>query len=168
MAVVVSDNSPLRALAHLGHVDWLEDFFDQVFLPPAVASELEHPPAAFKPLKVSSWPFLQIRTPQNTARVAELRTVLDAGEAEAIAMAEEIHADVVLIDELAGRDVAQSSGLTVLGTLGIFLEAKQRGACPAVRPLLDRLQTELSFFVSTSLREAILRQADESVQPQYR
>jgi predicted nucleic acid-binding protein len=162
MAIVVSDTSPLRALEHLGHLDWLEDFFDQVFLPPAVASELAHPPAAFKPLEVSSWPFLQIRTPHNTARVAELRTVLDAGEAEAIALAEEIRADVVLIDELAGRDVAQGSGLTVLGTLGILLEAKQRGACPAVRPLLDRLETELSFFVSSALREVILRLAGES------
>jgi predicted nucleic acid-binding protein len=80
MAIVVSRTSPLRALEHLGHLDWLPDFFDQVFLPPAVPSELRHPPAAFQPLQVSSWPFLQIRTPQDTA----LSFFVSAGLREAI------------------------------------------------------------------------------------
>lgn len=161
MSVVVSDTSPLRALEHLGQLHWLNEFFDQVFLPPAVAVELRQPPVAFKPLDLSTWPYLQVRAPQSATRVAELRSMLDAGEAEAIALAEELRADVVLIDELAGREVARQGGFTVVGTLGILLEAKQRGVCPAVRPLLDCLQTELNFFVSSELRQTILRQAHE-------
>lgn len=163
MSVVVSDTSPLRALEHLGHLHWLNDFFDRVFLPPAVAVEVQQPPATLKPLDLTIWPDLQVRAPQNAARVAELRSSLDAGEAEAIALAEELRADVVLIDELAGRDVARQCGFTVLGTLGILLEAKQRGVCPAVGPLLDRLQTELNFFVASELRQTILRLANEDV-----
>lgn len=89
--------------------------------------------------------------------------VLDPGEAEAIALAEELRANVLLIDELAGREVASHGGFTVLGTLGILLEAKQRSLCPAVRPLLDRLRVELNFFVSPGLRQTILRQAGEDV-----
>jgi predicted nucleic acid-binding protein len=54
MAVVVSNTSPLRALDHLGHIDWLEQLFDQVYLPPAVAAELREPPAAFRPLDVKA------------------------------------------------------------------------------------------------------------------
>lgn len=161
MPVVVSDTSPLRALGHLGHLDWLAVLFDQVFLPPSVASELRRPPAALKPLEVSSYSYLQVRAPENVARVAELRAVLDAGEAEAIALAEELPADLILIDELAGREVASCAGFPVLGTLGILLQAKQRGVCQAVRPLLDRLQAELNFFVSSALRQTILRQAGE-------
>ncbi len=163
MPVVVSDTSPLRALAHLGHLEWLNDLFDQVFLPPAVAFELRQPPPAFQPLEVSTWPYLQVRAPHNAARVAELLSMLDAGEAEAIALAEELRAEVVLIDELAGREVARRSGFTVVGTLGILLEAKQRGVCPAVGPLVDRLRTELNFFVSSRLWQTILRQAGEDV-----
>lgn len=134
MPVVVSDTSPLRVLAHLGHLGWLSDLFDQVFLPPAVAFELRQPPATFQPLEVSTWPYLQDRAPQNAARVAELLSVLDAGEAEAIALAEEVNAELVLIDELAGREVARRGGFTVVGTLGILLEAKQRGVCPSRFP----------------------------------
>lgn len=40
MAVVVSDTSPLRALAHLQHLTWLQDLFGTVIVPPAVAVEL--------------------------------------------------------------------------------------------------------------------------------
>ena len=95
-------------------------------------------------------------------RVSEFRLRLDAGEAEALALAEELHADLVLVDELAGREVARQCGFTVLGTLGILLRAKQQGLCPAVGPLLDRLQRKLNFFVSPGLRQTILRQAGEA------
>ena len=101
--------------------------------------------------------------PRNAARVAKFQVVLDPSEVEASALAEELQADAVLIDELAEREVATRSGFTVVGTLGDLLEAKRLGLCTAVKPLLDRLQTELNFFVSSGLREPILRQAGEDV-----
>jgi len=162
MPVVISDTSPLRALAHLGHMEWLQELFHQIRLPPAVASELRHPPSALAAVDVAGWQFLVIQSPRNLQRVSEFRLRLDAGEAEALALAEELHADVVLVDELAGREVARQCGFTVLGTLGILLRAKQQGLCPAVAPLLDRLQRELNFFVSPGLRQTILRQAGEA------
>jgi predicted nucleic acid-binding protein len=162
MPVVISDTSPLRALAHLGHVEWLQELFHQIRLPPAVASELRYPPSALAAVDVTGWRFLVIQSPRNGQRVSEFRLRLDAGEAEALALAEELHADVVLVDELAGREVARQCGFTVLGTLGILLRAKQQGLCPAVAPLLDRLQRDLNFFVSPSLRQTILRQAGEA------
>jgi uncharacterized protein len=162
MPVVISDTSPLRALAHLGHMQWLQELFHQIRLPPAVASELRHPPSALAAVDITGWHFLVIQSPSNVQRVSEFRLRLDAGEAEALALAEELHADVVLMDELAGREVARQCGFTVLGTLGILLRAKQQGLCPAVAPLLDRLQGELNFFISPGLRQTILRQAGEA------
>ena len=162
MAVVVSDTSPLRALDHLGHLDWLEELFGHVYLPPAVASELREPPAAFRQLDVAQCQFLSVRGPKNSARVTELLSILDAGEAEAIALAEELPATAILIDELAGREVASRLGFSVQGSLGILIEARRRGWCSAIEPMLDRLQEELRFFVSPALRETILRQAGES------
>ena len=152
MPVVVSDTSPLRALAHLGHLGWLQELFQQVRLPPAVAFELGHPPSALAMVDVTAWPFLVVQPPSNSQRVSELRVLLDAGEAEALALAEELHADLILVDELAGREVARRCGFTVLGTLGILVRAKQQQMCPAVAPLLNRLQDELNFFVSPGLR----------------
>lgn len=162
MPVVISDTSPLRALAHLGHMEWLQELFHQIRLPPAVASELRHPPSALAAVDVTGWRFLVIQSPSNVQRVSEFRLRLDAGEAEALALAEELHADLVLVDELAGREVARQCGFTVLGTLGILLRAKQQGLCPAVAPLLDRLQRELNFFISPGLRRSILIQAGEA------
>jgi hypothetical protein len=161
MSIVVSDTSPLRALAHLGHVDWLEILFKRVLLPPAVAFELRHPPSAYRPIEVSDWAFLEVLAPTNVARVAELRSSLDVGEAEAIALAEEVEADIVLIDEMAGRETARIRGFTVLGTLGLLVRAKQSVLLPSVAPLIDRLRSELGFFISDELRQTILRRAGE-------
>lgn len=93
--------------------------------------------------------------------MTELEASLDLAESEAIALAEEIQADAILIDELAGRR-ATNCGLTVVGTLGILLRAKQEGLCTEIAPLLDRLQHEINFFISLKVRDVILQQAGES------
>lgn len=161
MAIVISDTSPVRAIAHLGHLDWLRDLFGEILIPPAVAAELQHPPASFSPVDPTAWPFLVVQSPTDRKRVIELRSELDAGEAEAIALAEEIRAELVLVDERAGRQIASRCGFTVMGTLGLLVRAKQRGLCALVAPLLDRLRDELNFFVSSGLRHAVLKQAGE-------
>jgi predicted nucleic acid-binding protein len=130
-------------------------------LHPAVAFELRQPPPVYRPIEVSDWAFLEVLAPTNAARVAELRSSLDVGEAEAIALAEEFHADIVLIDEIAGRETARTRGFTVLGTLGLLVQAKRSGLNPGVAPLLDRLRSELNFFISDELRRTILHQAGE-------
>jgi predicted nucleic acid-binding protein len=162
MAVVISDTSPVRALAHLGHLTWLETLFGQISLPPAVAVELREPPPGLSAVDVHTYPFLNLQAPASQMRVSELLSVLDLGEAEAIALAEELHAEIVLIDERAGREIARDCGFTVLGTLGILMRAKEQGLCLEIRPLLDRLQHEAKFFVSASLRASILKQAGET------
>jgi predicted nucleic acid-binding protein len=162
LRVVVSDTSPLRALAHLEHVNWLEAMFQRVLVPPAVVLELRNPPVSYRPVDISIWPFLEMRSPRDLGRVEELRSMLDAGEAEAIALAEELRAEVVLVDELAGREVAHRCGFTVLGTLGVLVRAKERGFLSAVAPLLDRLRSELNFHVSVDLRRRILEQVGET------
>ncbi|MFN0019622.1 MAG: DUF3368 domain-containing protein [Pirellulaceae bacterium] len=161
MAVIVSDTSPIRTLCHLGRIDWLQTLFAEVFIPPAVVSELEHPASRLLPILSSAFSHLKIRAPNSPDRVDELLRSLDRGEAEAIALAEEIHADLILMDELDGRETAERLGLAVTGTLGILLRAKQQGLCPEIRPLMDRLQLELNFFVAPALRTLVLHAAGE-------
>lgn len=161
MPIVVSDTSPIRALAHLGHIDLLRALFGEVLVPPAVATELEKPRSRFRPIILQSLIFFRIQAPRNRAAVAELQATLGPGEAEALVLAGEVHADAILIDESAGRAAALRRGLTPLGVLGILLRAKQRGLIDSLRPLMDRLQNELGFFVSPELRSAVLEQAGE-------
>jgi predicted nucleic acid-binding protein len=87
---------------------------------------------------------------------------LGDGEREAIALAFEIGADAVLIDERAGRRVAEEAGLKVIGTLGLLLEAKRAGHVTTIRAELDKL-LETSFFLSPQLCYHVLRMAGEDV-----
>jgi predicted nucleic acid-binding protein len=73
---------------------------------------------------------------------AELLALLDRGEAEVIALTEELEAQEVLLDERAARAIAITRGLPVIGTAGLLVGAKDRGFIPAVRPFLTRMQAE--------------------------
>jgi hypothetical protein len=140
----------------------LPDLFGEVLIPPAVVRELEIPRPRFRPLSVVEWDFLHVRTPREDATVEELLAILELGEAEAIALASEVHADALLIDEAAGRAEARRRGLLPIGALGILVRAKRRGHIDSIRPLLDRLPAELGFFISPAVRREILAQAGES------
>jgi uncharacterized protein len=161
VAIVVSDTSPIRALSHLSRLDLLASLFQEVVVPAAVALELEQPRARFAPVILQGLPFVQIRSTMDRAGVVKLLELLGPGEAEAIVLAQELHAEAILIDETAGRTVALQRGLRPIGVLGTLLRAKERGLVSELSPLLDRLQTELGFFLSRKLRDDALRQAGE-------
>jgi len=104
---------------------------------------------------------------QKTAPVSLLASLADsgrlqAGEIAALSLAVERKADAVLMDELAGRAAAVSLGLRTIGLLGILLDAKRQSLLPAVGPLITQLQRDAGFWISASLRSALLQAADEA------
>ncbi len=162
--IVVSDTSPIRALAFLDQLVLLEKLFGAVVIPPAVADELRNPARlgpCESPPDLSPHRFIEVRAPAGRARVAQLEKELDRGESEALALAEELGAKAVLIDESAGRAVAERMGLVPLGTVGILLRGKRAGLLNELRPLLDRLTEDLGFSIAESLRRRTLEQAGE-------
>lgn len=161
LAIVVSDTSPIRALGHLGLIELLRDLFEEVLIPPAVESELRDPAWELKVVDVRQFSFIRIQAPSDQSLVDRFLSELDAGESEALALALEVGAELVLIDEAAGRAVVSQLGLTPVGVLGSLAKAKQKGLLGPIAPLLDRLQNELRFFVSPGLRSDILRSVGE-------
>lgn len=96
------------------------------------------------------------------ALVTALRRDLDRGEAETIALALDLSADLVLLDEREGRHAAQRLGLAVNGIVGLLLEAKSCGALEAIHPLLDALRHEAGFYLSQPVYHAALSLAGEA------
>jgi uncharacterized protein len=161
LSIVVSDTSPLRALAHLDLLVVLEVLFGHVVVPPAVDTELLQPPLGLPRVDVRTLNFVRIQAPSDLEAVQKFMETLDPGESEAQALALELSAKAILIDEAAGRAVVRRLGLLPIGVLGILVRAKQRGLVSAGGRLIDRLRGELGFFISAALKDEILRNAGE-------
>ncbi len=126
--IVVADSGPLHYLILLDHADLLRRFYGQVAVPDAVAAELISVGA---PDAVRAWishPPLWIEVlPVASEAVAAVSDDLDPGERSAIALAEILHADLLLIDEAAGRAEAKRRHLRVTGTLGVLRVGAEPG-----------------------------------------
>jgi uncharacterized protein len=160
--IVVSDTSALSNLALVNHLWLLEAIYKTVIVPDAVASELA---AASNPIISAILQLCWIQTqpltnPQLANQLLQDRG-LDAGEANAIALALELQADDLLIDERLGRQEAIRLGLSIIGILGILLVAKQRSLIPQVQPVMDALIDQAGFRVSPQLYQRILALAQE-------
>jgi predicted nucleic acid-binding protein len=92
--------------------------------------------------------------------VARLRVIRDTGESEAIALAQESRADLLILDDEAARNTARAEGLRVVGPLAFLILAKERGIISHVQPFLVALRRQ-GFFIGDALYYHILQQADE-------
>lgn len=159
---VVSDTSPLRALHHLGLNHLLTELLGEVLIPPAVEAELTFPTPRFASVTIQDFANLRVEAPRDRVLIDRLSQELDAGEAEAIALASESESSILLIDERAGRREASRLGVPVTGTLGLLVRAKQAGHIAEIGPLIIELRTTLGFYVSDVLFAQLLRLAGEA------
>jgi len=164
MPSVVSDTSPLVHLSRLGHLTLLQNLYDQVLIPPAVWRETVEEgrgragEAEVRQAVRSGW--VEVRAIASGPLVHLLKDGLDDGEAEAIALALESSADLVLLDETQAREKAGVMGLQLTGTLGVLIRARSEGKVETLRPLLDQLRRE-SFWISDDLYRRVLEAVGE-------
>ena len=152
--IVVSDTSPITALLTIQKIDLLRLLYDDVKVPMAVAQELL---AYHKTLP----DFIQAVPVNKSPLLDQLKEQLDRGEAEAIVLAKELHADILLIDESLGREAARHEHLPIIGLMGILLIAKKKGLVVSMRDLIDRLEIEAGFYLSRQVKEKVLAVAGE-------
>lgn len=153
--LVVSDTSPVTALLQIGKAGLLPAMFDRVLIPPAVKDEL----LRFHPTLPE---YIGVQTIQDQQTAQLLSLDLDRGEAEAIVLAEESHAEYLLIDEKHGRSIAEARGLSVVGLLGVLLMAKKTGHIPSVGQLITELESRAGFFVSDAVKQIVLAASGEN------
>jgi uncharacterized protein len=157
----VSNTGPLIALAEIGQFPLLRALYGELIIPPAVRAEAQDPTvsAAIDAALAAGW--VKITVPRDLLAVQILRRDLDPGESEALIVAKENRADLVIVDDLDARRMAQALGLTFIGTLGVLLAAKVDNHIPAVKPLIERLRAS-DFRMSAELSAYILTRAGET------
>jgi hypothetical protein len=150
-------------LAIIGHLALLREQFGEVLVPRAVVEELrlaEDLPGNGEIREAIRVGWLQPREAKQQALVRSLRRELDLGEAEAIALAIELNAERILLDERDARRVAKSQGLKVTGVVGILRRARLEKRIPSLREAIGRLRDEAGFHLDDELVEEILRGND--------
>ncbi len=161
--IVVCDTSPLTNLAAIGQFDLLRRLYSELHIAEGVWGELNAGGRKWPGRdEVAAADWIELHTVQNQPLVTALKRDLDRGEAESIALALELDADLILLDEQEGRRAAKRLGLHPVGVVGLLLEAKRNGAFNAVRPHLDALRHIAGFYLSESLYRHALELAGEN------
>ena len=157
--IVIADATPLHYLILIHQSDILSALYGRVIIPEAVRGELQaqETPDAVKRWMASPPPWIEFRH----VTVGEDQSFggLDPGEREAIALAEALHADALIIDDRAGRREAERRGLRVIGTLRVLYDAAETGLLNLAEAL-EALQRS-GFFVNRRLSEELLRRHTE-------
>ncbi len=148
--VVITDTSCLIILDKIALLPVLRQLFDVVLTTPEIAAEYGS--------LLPEW--VMIVSVKDKSFQKKLSSVIDKGEASAIALAHEIENKYLITDDLEARKLSIKLGLSVIGTLGVLLRAKREGFINAVKPFVE-LMRQTDFRVSDELYQTVLRTAGE-------
>ncbi|MEM9120418.1 MAG: DUF3368 domain-containing protein [Cyanobacteria bacterium P01_F01_bin.56] len=160
--MIISNATPLIAFARIEQISLLQKVVGELVIPVAVEQEITAYQSSQRgsvDLGKLSW--IQVRSLRSDQQVRLLLPTLDRGEAEVIALALEVNADRILMDELTGRKVAESLNLKIVGSVGILIRAKQLAYIPAIQPYLQQMR-QAGIYFSDRFVNAVLHQVNEN------
>jgi predicted nucleic acid-binding protein len=162
--IVVSDASPIINLSIIGRLDLLHKLFDSIVIPRSVYDEIAVQGKTLPGSReIKNSKYFKILKAKDKTLLNSLENLLDKGEAEAIVLAIEIKADLILMDETRGRKISEQFNLRPLGLLGVLVEAKNREFIKNLKPLLDELITNAGFWISKTLYKKVLTSVEEDI-----
>jgi predicted nucleic acid-binding protein len=162
---VVSNTSPVSNLAIVGRLEVLRAKYGAVVVPEAVRRELSrlaHPAGAAAVRQAFAEGWLVMEAVADRTVIPVLRARVDEGEAEAIELARQTRADLLLMDDSAGRAIAREEGLPFTGLVGVLAEEREAGRIASLKAELDMLRRECGFFLSAELESRVLRRVGEA------
>lgn len=159
MPKIVSNTTPIISLLKLNRLDLFQKLYTRIYIPYAVYEEIEagKTKGYYKDLSKIDW--ISITKIQDKHAI-KFFLDLDAGEAEAIVLATEIKADLIILDEKLGRFHAKHADLKITGTIGVLVKAKSEGLIKELKPLLNEL-TDKDVWISEKLKSEILKRVNE-------
>jgi predicted nucleic acid-binding protein len=156
--IVVADTSPINYLLLINQIDLLPRLFQQIIIPDVVRDEMLDPDA---PLVLQEW----IANPPSWLTIQSVPVLdttlnsLDPGEQAAITLAQTLPADLLIIDERLGRQIAEERGIAIIGTLGILDDAANQGLINLAEAIAQLRQT--NFRVSRRIIQALLNETEK-------
>lgn len=154
--IVVADASPLILLGQVGQLELLRELFGEVLVPRSVWEEAtDNALPGSEAVTSATWLVVR-QDPEGTAPLDHL----GRGEAMAFALARQVGADLLLVDDLQARKAARRQGVAVRGTLGVLVAAKEAGLVLELRPPIKDL-IAAGMRVSDRLVDEVLRAAGE-------
>lgn len=159
---IVSNTSPIFYLSTIGQLDLLHQLYNEIVIPTTVFQEITNvgnTDVSAKLIPTLDW--IKTQSAKDRILVNTLSQKLDPGEAEAIALAIELNAVRLFIDERLGRNAAIRLGVTVTGVLGILIAAKRNNLIKEVKPLLDTLIDRVGFWIDEQLYTEVLQVVGE-------
>lgn len=150
MPSVVSNSTPIIALAKTGRIGVMKSLYGEVLIPEAVFHEVTAKDDVAARAIASGADWLIARSAPKPDTASLLRTRLHAGEVETIMLAREVGADLVVIDDAAAKKTARYLGLPVAGTLGVLVAAKRAGLVDDVGSAIEDLRC-IGFYVSDDI-----------------
>lgn len=162
MPIVISNASPIINLAIIGRLGLLKKFWGKIYVPEAVWKGVVidgEDKNEVAEIKNSDWIIVEKVKDQNL--VLLLMQNLDKGEAEAIALAIEKNADIILLDETDAREAADIYKIEKTGVLGVLLLAKLKNEISNLKQEIEKLKIEADFWLKDSLIQDVLKEAGE-------
>ena len=156
--MIISDASPLIVLLKTNKLSILKELFQKIIIPEAVHKEItakEHEKTIFNKIE-----WIETRKIRNTDLTTLLEKLIDRGEAEAIVLAKELKA-TLLIDDAKARKHAKLLNINIIGTLGLLKIAKNRGLIPSVKKTIDDMLAE-GYYIEDKLVQKILKDVGET------
>jgi predicted nucleic acid-binding protein len=161
MRKVVVNTTPLIALSHIGQLDILKKMYGEILIPNAVYNELSAKPDSICKIEVdNSKDWIRVEEIKNQMAKSMYKTQLHEGEVEVMILAQEVNADLVIIDDANAKKHAKYLKLLVTGTLGVLIKAKQSGYVDKLKPMLQ-MMIENGIYISQDLVKLCLKQVGE-------
>lgn len=159
---VIVNATPLINFASINRLDILKSLFGKIIVPSQVWDEVVTKASEYETSKViESADFITIKNVKDKILYKTLLMDINKGEAEAIVLALEIKASLVVLDEKEARDFAEYYGLNFTGTVGCLLKAKQKGIIKNLKSVLDDIITKGNFWLSDDVYKKVLELAKE-------
>ncbi|MDR0963923.1 MAG: DUF3368 domain-containing protein [Clostridium sp.] len=157
--LVVSNSTPIIVLSNINKLDILQKLYGVVHIPYAVMQEVSVKANHF----MQDNPWLRMDYVKDKLAQDAFSVSLHSGEVEAILLTRQLEADLLILDDGLARKYAKRLNILITGTIGVILQAKNRGIISSVKPVLSNL-IDSGFYLSEQVLGEILTIANESIQ----